>query len=155
FRDGSATLGTARLVNGVATFQTSSLSAGSHSLTALWFGDSNYVGSNSPAVPLTVNAPAVVVASGVSPALNSQAAITLAARGDGSPRSMPAFLSALAWRLGIERLPLPSGNASPAGGVAASEAAVHAALQTLDHAHAGEALEADWIADLLRARGSA
>jgi hypothetical protein len=56
FRDGSITLGTARLnATGVAVLQISSFGAGSHNLTAIWFGDSNNVGSTSPAVTETVN----------------------------------------------------------------------------------------------------
>jgi hypothetical protein len=56
FRDGSTTLGTARMnSSGVATFQTSTLAVGTHKLTAVWGGDSNNVGSTAPVVTLTVN----------------------------------------------------------------------------------------------------
>jgi hypothetical protein len=56
FRDGSATLGTARVnAAGLATFQTSALALGTHSLTAVWGGDSDYKGSTSPIVSETIN----------------------------------------------------------------------------------------------------
>ena len=42
FRDGGAVLGTARLVNGTATFTTSDLPAGSHYITATYDGDGNF-----------------------------------------------------------------------------------------------------------------
>jgi len=49
FKDGGATVGTSALNgSGVATFSTSSLSVGSHSITAQYNGDSNYSGSTSP-----------------------------------------------------------------------------------------------------------
>ena len=47
FRDGSATLGTATLAGGTASFPTSALSAGSHSITAVYGGDANFLGSTS------------------------------------------------------------------------------------------------------------
>jgi hypothetical protein len=56
FRDGSAVIGTARLnASGIATIQTSSLAVGNHTLTAVWFGDSNHIGSDSAPVVETIN----------------------------------------------------------------------------------------------------
>jgi hypothetical protein len=62
FKDGATTLGTGTLnPSGQATFSTSSLSAGSHSITAEYGGDSNFNGSISAvftqiaAYNLTVN----------------------------------------------------------------------------------------------------
>jgi hypothetical protein len=72
FRDGTKTLGQVRLAGGVATLQTTALTVGSHSLTAVWGGDSNYVGSTSPVVTEVVNAAPAVVA-------GSQAAVKSAA----------------------------------------------------------------------------
>jgi len=55
FYDGGALLGSASLnAKAVATFTTSALSAGSHSITANYGGDSNYVAGTSPAISLTV-----------------------------------------------------------------------------------------------------
>ena len=42
FRDGTTTLGTVTLVSGGAAFTTSSLSKGTHSITATCSGDNNY-----------------------------------------------------------------------------------------------------------------
>ncbi|MGC8641029.1 MAG: beta strand repeat-containing protein [Isosphaeraceae bacterium] len=47
FMDGTTTLGTGTLSAGVATFVTSSLSVGTHSLTAVYGGDTNFIGSTS------------------------------------------------------------------------------------------------------------
>ena len=55
FKDGSATLGTPTLSGGIATF-TTSLSGGSHSITAAYGGDSSFSGSTSSTLPYTVNA---------------------------------------------------------------------------------------------------
>jgi hypothetical protein len=56
FKDGATTLGTGTLSGGTATLATSALTAGSHSLTAEYSGDSNYLAStNSPALTQTVD----------------------------------------------------------------------------------------------------
>ena len=47
FLDGATTLGTGNLVGGVATYKTSSLSVGSHSITASYGGDSSNAASTS------------------------------------------------------------------------------------------------------------
>jgi Bacterial Ig-like domain (group 3) len=56
FFDGANSLGTGTLSGGKATFSTSSLSVGSHSITANYGGDSNFIGSLSSAITQTVNA---------------------------------------------------------------------------------------------------
>ena len=55
FMDGVNTLGTGTINGGQATFSTSALTAGSHSITAVYGGDANYTGSTSSAVTQTVN----------------------------------------------------------------------------------------------------
>jgi hypothetical protein len=55
FFDGATLLGTASLVNGVASLQTSALALGSHRLLAAFVGSSGFLPSTSPAVPLTIN----------------------------------------------------------------------------------------------------
>ena len=56
FMDGTATLGTGTLNgSGIATFTTSTLSAASHAITAVYGGDANHTGSTSSAVTQTVN----------------------------------------------------------------------------------------------------
>jgi len=54
FKDRTTTLGTRALSSGIATLSTSSLSTGSHSITATYNGDTNYNGSTSGAVTQTV-----------------------------------------------------------------------------------------------------
>jgi len=49
FRDGSTVLGTVTLSAGTATFSISTLGRGTHSITAVYLGNSNYVGSTSAA----------------------------------------------------------------------------------------------------------
>ncbi|HZR29869.1 MAG TPA: Ig-like domain-containing protein, partial [Terriglobales bacterium] len=56
FFDGVTTLGGGTLNGGgVATFSTSTLTAGSHSITAVYNGDANLTGSTSPAITQVVN----------------------------------------------------------------------------------------------------
>ncbi len=47
FRDGSTTLGTATLSGNTASFTTSALAFGSHAITAVYAGNSNFIGSPS------------------------------------------------------------------------------------------------------------
>jgi hypothetical protein len=54
FKDGYTTLGTGSLVNGKATFTTSSLSVASHSITGVYGGATNFNGSTSAALTQTV-----------------------------------------------------------------------------------------------------
>ena len=62
FTDGSSTLGTGTLNgSGQATYNTSSLSTGSHSITAVYGGDTNFAGSTSSALTQTVNTPSYTV----------------------------------------------------------------------------------------------
>jgi hypothetical protein len=56
FKDGTTTLGSSALnSSGVVTFSTSGLAAGSHSITAVYSGDTNYLGSTSLALTQMVN----------------------------------------------------------------------------------------------------
>src|SRR5262249_54087425 len=56
FMDGSTTLGTSPVNgSGQATYSTSTLLGGTHSLTASYSGDSNFASSTSPAYTQTVN----------------------------------------------------------------------------------------------------
>ena len=54
FFDGSTLLGDGTVSNDVATLTTTALSLGTNSITATYEGDSNYVGSTSSAVTVTV-----------------------------------------------------------------------------------------------------
>ncbi len=58
FLDGTTTLGTGTLSSGVATLSiTSLITAGNHSLTAVYGGDTNFTGNTSAAVTVTITAP--------------------------------------------------------------------------------------------------
>ena len=59
FNDGPITLGTAAISGGQATFTTSTLVIGSHTITAVYSGDGNFLGGISPAVHQTVNSLAI------------------------------------------------------------------------------------------------
>jgi hypothetical protein len=64
FLDGVTSLGTATLSSGVATFSTSGLALGTHSITARYLGSSDYLGSTSAAVSQDVTAPAITIDTG-------------------------------------------------------------------------------------------
>ena len=55
FKDGATTIGAATLGHGSGSLAISNLAVGSHSLTAVYGGDSNYAGSTSNTVTQTVN----------------------------------------------------------------------------------------------------
>ena len=55
FMDGATTLGTRSLSGGKASFATSALASGSHTITAVYGGSMNYTGSTSPPLTQTVN----------------------------------------------------------------------------------------------------
>jgi hypothetical protein len=55
FKDGTTTLGTGTLAAGKAKFSTTGLSKGAHSITAVYGGSKNYLGSTSPVLTQTVN----------------------------------------------------------------------------------------------------
>ena len=55
FKDGATTLGTGALSGGTATFSTKNLAVGSHSITAVYGGDANTLGSTSSILTQTVN----------------------------------------------------------------------------------------------------
>jgi Bacterial Ig-like domain (group 3) len=75
FKDGATTLGTGTLNGGAqATFSTSALALGSHSITAEYAGDTNYTGSTSAPLTQTVNqaSTSTTVASSVNPSAQGQ-----------------------------------------------------------------------------------
>ena len=62
FHDGATSIGTGTISSGIATFTTSTLAGGPHSITAQYGGDTNYNGSTSSALTQTVNMTASTVA---------------------------------------------------------------------------------------------
>jgi hypothetical protein len=55
FLDGTTSLGSATITGGTAAFAPSGLTAGAHSITAVYSGDANFLNGVSPAVTQTVN----------------------------------------------------------------------------------------------------
>jgi hypothetical protein len=88
FFDGAASIGTDSLnPAGKANLATSALSAGSHSITAVYAGDTAYIGSTSPALTQTVNA-AVTTLLTASPATGtygSTVSLSASLTASGSP----------------------------------------------------------------------
>jgi len=98
FVGAASELASAPLVNGVATWTTSLLSIGNTQVTAGYFGDSNFTGSNSSTVYQTVNpaSTTTMVTSSVDPALWGQsvtftATIGVVAPGAGTPTGTVTF----------------------------------------------------------------
>jgi hypothetical protein len=98
FNDGALTLATATLSSGQASFATSLLSVGSHSITAVYNGDSNFTGSTSVALTQTVNMAPTTTAltSSPSPSVFGQsvtftAAVSVVAPGAGTPTGTVTF----------------------------------------------------------------
>jgi hypothetical protein len=75
FKDGAAILGTASLAGGKAAFTTSKLAAGTHSITAVYSGDSHFGGSTSPVRSQTVKkaASTTTLRSSLNPSKKGQA----------------------------------------------------------------------------------
>ncbi len=61
FKDGSTTLQTVTLSGGTASYSTSALTTGSHSLVVAWAGDTNYLAATSSALSLTVQKVAITI----------------------------------------------------------------------------------------------
>ncbi|WP_326608936.1 Ig-like domain repeat protein [Streptomyces scopuliridis] len=98
FFDGATLLGTATLTGGVATFSVSTLSVGSHSLTAVYNGDASFTGSTSPIDTQTVTQAATTTAltSAPDPSVFGQpktltATVTAVPPGAGTPTGTVSF----------------------------------------------------------------
>jgi hypothetical protein len=114
FFDGATLLGTASLAGGVGTFTTSALAVGSHALTAVYSGDTNFTGSTSPVDTQTVNqaATSTALTSAPDPSVFGEtktltATVTAVPPGSGVPTGTVSFFD------GATLL----GTASIAGGV--------------------------------------
>jgi hypothetical protein len=80
FKDGTTTLGTGTLSAGKAAFTTTALSVGTHSITAVYVGSTNFAGSTSPALSQVVKQAATTtsVVSSLNPSAVGQS-VTLTA----------------------------------------------------------------------------
>ena len=85
FKDGATTLGSGTLSGGQATYSTSALAIGAHSITAVYGGDSNYSGSTSPVLTQNVvaNSSTTALASSMNPSTFGQS-VTFTATVTGS-----------------------------------------------------------------------
>src|SRR5207244_1906407 len=99
FLDGATTLGTGTLSGGTATFATSALAVGSHSITASYGGDTNFNTSTSAVLTQTVNKAntTTTVASSANPSVFGQsvtftATVAAVAPGAGTPSGTVTFL---------------------------------------------------------------
>lgn len=100
FRDGAAGLGTATLdSSGVAAFDTAVLAPGSHAISGVYSGDTNFSGSASAAVSQTVSRVATTTAldSSLNPLLPGRtvtftATVGVTAPGFGMPTGMVTFM---------------------------------------------------------------
>jgi len=113
FKDGAANLGAPVSVNsGTATLPVSSLTLGSHSITAVYSGDTNNAGSTSPAVSqvVTTVASKVVVTSSVNPSVFGQSVVLMATATPGSATGTVQFQDGAA-NLGAP-VPLSGGQAA-------------------------------------------
>jgi hypothetical protein len=96
FMDGTTTLGTGNVnASGVATFNASSLTAGAHSITAVYGGGGNFAGSTSSVLTQTVNqaTTATMLVSNANPSMSGQL-VTLTATvtsGAGTPTGTVTF----------------------------------------------------------------
>ena len=98
FKEGAVTLGSGTLTSGIATFTSSALAVGSHSLTAIYGGDTNFASSTSSALAQVVikdNA-GTVVSADIDPTVVGQtvtftAAVSANGPGSGTPTGIVTF----------------------------------------------------------------
>src|SRR5262249_30240393 len=99
FLDGSSPIGTGTLSGGKATFKTSALSVGGHSITVSYAGTSTFLGSTSPALNQTVNqdASTTTLTSSANPSVTGQSVtftstVKAVSPGSGTPTGTVTFL---------------------------------------------------------------
>lgn len=98
FFDGGTPLGTSPVSSNAATFSTSALSIGGHSITAVYSGDSNFTGSTSAILTQTVNKGSTTtsVASSLNPAFDNNsitftATVSVVSPATGTPTGTVTF----------------------------------------------------------------
>jgi hypothetical protein len=118
FKDGTKTLGTATLSGGSATFSINSLAVGSHSITAVYGGDTYDSGSTSSSVTETVTKPVISTTSLPNGTKDTSYSQTLSVSGGLAPftwsvsGSLPPGLSFNASTVVISGKPTTSGTFS-------------------------------------------
>lgn len=113
FLDGTSTLGTATMTNGVAQLPVSTFGGGSHSITAKYSGDSNFFMSTSAVLTETVNltSTTTTVASSLNPATFGQAVTLTATVQAGSGISVAGTVTFLDGSLGLGTVTLANNSA--------------------------------------------
>ena len=94
FKDGATTLGTGTISGTTASFTTTALSVGAHSIAAVYGGDTNNATATSAAVTVTVGqvAPTITVsASDTTPSLGASVTFTATLSGGASPSGTVTF----------------------------------------------------------------
>jgi hypothetical protein len=136
FNDGSSALGPGTLnSSGVATYSTSSLAAGSHSITAVYSGDANNAVSTSAALNETVN-PATVTSPDFSLA-SAPASLSLAPGGSASATVTVTPVNSFSQAVSFACSNLPAGvtcsfapsTVTPAGAAAKTTVTIAASAQ--------------------------
>jgi ankyrin repeat protein len=97
FMEGGNQIGSGTVSGGTAIFITSALTATSHSITAVYSGDSNFAASTSPAFVQTVNtaAPTATITASQNPSTygaNVSLTSTVTSSGSGTPTGTIAFM---------------------------------------------------------------
>jgi len=115
FFDGTTGLGTFPLASGAASFSISTLAVGMHSITAQYFGDTNFTGDTSPALTQTVESvnTTTVVSSSLNPSFFGQS-VTLTAVVSPVSSGLPTPTGTVEFLDGTTDL----GTANLSGGVA-------------------------------------
>jgi hypothetical protein len=98
FKNGSANLGTVTLVEGVATFTTSDLKAGTNPITAEYHGNSKFLGTTSPVLNQVVDqaTSTVTLSSSLNPSTYGQPVTltaTVAGEFGGTPKGKVKFMN--------------------------------------------------------------
>jgi RHS repeat-associated protein len=91
FQDGSTAMGSAPLNNGVATFSTASLTAGSHNITASYGGDANNRSSSKSITQSVIVSSTTSLSSSANPAANGQQVTFTATVVGSSPGGTVSF----------------------------------------------------------------
>jgi 6-phosphogluconolactonase (cycloisomerase 2 family) len=95
FRDLAVTLGAAVLSAGTASFSTANLTAGSHTITAAYNGDANFLGGTSPGLQLSIACATQTVTASASPqspvVRGQQVTLTAALAGTGAATGTVEF----------------------------------------------------------------
>jgi len=133
FRDGATSIGSGILTAGQATLVTSALTAGSHSITAIYSGDTNFAGSVSPALAQTVvgQPTSTAVSSSLNPSTaGDSVTFTATVTGAGATGTVVFFDGATS---------LGSGTLNASGQATLSTSALVAGTHSITAAYQGDA----------------